>query len=420
MKKRTNLSGLIEKNLPEELLTLAEKLVALTVSRKQPLYLVGGVVRDLLLGMPNLDLDFVVEGDAIGLAKEMAQSTGGKLTTHTRFNTAKLRLDKWSLDLATARSETYAHPGALPTVKPGTLKDDLFRRDFTINAMAIRLAPERYGELIDLYGGHADLRHKFIRILHEKSFTDDATRIWRAIRYEQRLDFQIEAETLRLLKRDILMLDTISGDRIHHELELVLKEEYPEKMMHRAWVLKVLGKIHPSLKGDAWLQDKFSSARVMANKGQELTGLYLALLTYRLSEQEVEEVIAFLRPTRQIAIILRDSNQLQTAMKELTRKRLQPAPIYSILHGYNHTALLAHYIASSSATARNAIKLYLEKLRFVKTALTGDDLRAMGIPPGPQMQEVLVILHNARLNGEVKSRQEEETLVREWKASRKS
>jgi tRNA nucleotidyltransferase (CCA-adding enzyme) len=417
MKNKKNLSRLIEKNLPEELVALMQRVATLTARRNQELYLVGGVVRDLLLGVPNLDLDFVVEGDAISLAKELAQSTGGKLTTHTRFNTAKVRLDKWSLDLTTARSETYAHPGALPTVKPGSLKDDLFRRDFTINTMAIRLTPEHYGELIDLYDSHADLRHKFIRILHEKSFIDDATRIWRAIRYEQRLDFQIEPETLQLLKRDISMLDTISGDRIRHELELVFKEAYPEKMLHRAWVLKALGKIHPSLKGGAWLQDKFKKARTASNRGQELSGLHFALLTYRLTEEEVEEVIAFLRPTRQIAIILRDSNQLQTVIKELTQKGLQPAHIYSILHGYHHTALLANYIAGNSATARNAIKLYLEKLRFVKTALTGDDLRAMGIPPGPQMQEVLVLLHNARLNGEVRSRQEEEALVREWETS---
>ncbi|MDO9333032.1 MAG: CCA tRNA nucleotidyltransferase [Dehalococcoidales bacterium] len=416
MNEHTNLPGLIEKNLPKELVALMQRVATLAARRNQTLYLVGGVVRDLLLGLPNLDLDFVVEGDAIGLAKELAQSTGGKLTTHTRFNTAKLRLDKWSLDLVTARSETYARPGALPTVKPGSLKDDLLRRDFTINAMSIRLTPERYGELVDLYGGHADLRHKLIRILHEKSFSDDATRIWRAIRYEQRLDFQIEPETLRLLKRDIPMLDTISGDRIRHELELELKEEYPEKMLHRAWILKALGKIHSSLKGDTWLQDKFLQARATASSGQELAGLYFALLTYRLTEQEVEEIIAFLRPTRQTAIILRDSSQLQTVVKELAQKGLQPAHIYSILHGYHHTALLTNYIAFSSATARNAIniKLYLEKLRFVKTALTGDDLQAMGIPPGPQMQELLVLLHNARLNGEVRSRQEEEALVREW------
>jgi tRNA nucleotidyltransferase (CCA-adding enzyme) len=414
MKKHTNLSSLIEKNLPEELLTLAKKLAALAVSRNEPLYLVGGVVRDLLLGIPNLDLDFVVEGDAIELAKELAQTTNAKLITHPMFNTANIKLGKWSIDIAMARTETYTKPGALPSVKPGTLKTDLFRRDFTINAMAISLSQTKYGELVDLYGGLDDLKNKLIRMLHEKSFIDDATRIWRAIRYEQRLDFQIEHETLRLLKRDIPMLDTISGDRIRHEIELILKEEYPEKMLHRAWILKLLGKIHPSLRGDAWLQDKFRRTRARAHKGQELIGLYLALLTYRLSVDEIEELISFLRPARQTAIILRDSNQVKSNITELTQKWLQPAHIYSILDGYHHTALLANHIGCSSATARNAIKLYLEKLRHVKTVLNGDDLQALGVAPGPQMQELIILLHNARLNREVRNRKEEEVLVKEW------
>ena len=182
-------------------------------------------------GKPIFDLDLVVEGDAIGLAKEFAEKVGGKLTVHTMFNTAKIALDKWTIDIAMARTETYAKPGALPVVKPGTLKTDLFRRDFTVNAMAICLSPDNYGELIDLYGGLNDLKNKIIRVLHEKSFIDDATRIWRAIRYEQRLGFQIEPETLKLLKRDVPMLKTVGGYRLRHELELVLKEKEPEKAL---------------------------------------------------------------------------------------------------------------------------------------------------------------------------------------------
>ena len=153
----------------------------------------------------------MVEGDAIGLAKEFAEKIGGKLSVHPMFNTAKIALDKWTIDIAMARTETYAKPGALPAVKPGTLKTDLFRRDFTVNAMAICLSPDNYGELIDLYGGLNDLKNKFIRVLHEKSFIDDATRIWRAIRYEQRLGFQIEPETLKLLKRDVPHVENRRG-----------------------------------------------------------------------------------------------------------------------------------------------------------------------------------------------------------------
>ncbi|OGN90141.1 MAG: hypothetical protein A2Z74_00045, partial [Chloroflexi bacterium RBG_13_46_9] len=307
-------------------------------------------------------------------------------------------------------------PGSLPTVKPGSIEEDLFRRDFTINSMAIQLTPKsRYGELMDPYNGYTDLHHKLIRVLHDKSFTDDATRIWRAIRYEQRLDFDIEPTTLRLLERDVSMLTTISGDRIRHELELVLKEEYPEKMLQRAWVLKALGKIHHGLRGDAWLTEKFSSARAISYIEQEISRLYLALLAYRLTENEIEELVSFLRPDRQTVIILRDSSQLKSNIKELIRKQ-EPAHLYSKLHGYHQTALLANYIAADSIKAKRAINLYLDKLRHVKTALTGNDLRVFGIAPGGQMQEVLILLHNARLNGDIETRREEEKLVSEWLA----
>jgi tRNA nucleotidyltransferase (CCA-adding enzyme) len=414
MKNENNLAELIEKNLADDLKTLINRVIAVASSDNIHAYLVGGIVRDLLLGKPNFDLDFVVEGDAIQLAKELIKPTGGKLITHVRFNTAKIKLDRWNIDLATARSETYSRPGALPIVKPGTLEQDLFRRDFTINSMAVRLTPEaRRGELIDPYKGYADLHHKLVRILHEKSFIDDATRIWRAIRYEQRFDFHIESETLRLLERDISMLATISGDRIRHELELVLKEEYPEKMLSRAWVLKALGKVHRSLRGDTWLTEKFSSARAVSYHEPEISRLYMALLVYRLKEQEIEELVSFLRPERQMTVILRDCSQLKSSIKEL-RQKLQPSDIYSILDGYHQTAILANYVAADSIKAKNNIKLYLDKLRRVKTTLTGNELRTFGVPQGAEMQEVLILLHNARLNGEAETRQGEEMLVREW------
>ncbi|HEX9896544.1 MAG TPA: hypothetical protein VGA85_02645 [Dehalococcoidales bacterium] len=292
MNEHTNLSGLIERNLPKELVALMQRVATLAARRNQQLYLVGGVVRDLLLGLPNLDLDFVVEGDAIGLVKEFAEAVDGKLTIHPMFNTATVKLDKWKVDLAMARTETYAKPGALPTVKPGTLKTDLFRRDFTINAMAICLNPEHYGELIDLYGGRDDLRSKLIRILHEKSFVDDATRIWRAIRYEQRLGFKIEPKTLKLLKHDVTMLKTVGGYRLRRELELVLKEKEPEKILVRADRLGVLKELHPALKADKWLVRKFQEAR---ESGKITPDTYLGLLTCRLNEDGITQITKYLR-----------------------------------------------------------------------------------------------------------------------------
>ena len=297
MSEKTNLANKIKQGIPEELGGLVKKASDIARRKNLRLYLVGGIVRDLLLGQPNLDIDLVVEGDAIGLAKEFAGEIDGKLTVHPMFNTAKVTAGKWSIDFAMARTETYAKPGALPTVKAGTLKTDLFRRDFTINAMAVRLNPEHYGEPIDLYDGFDDLKNKLIRILHEKSFTDDATRIWRALRYEQRLGFKIEPETLKLLKRDVALLKTVGGYRLRHELELVLKEKEPEKVLTRADELGVLKELNPSLKAGDGLVKKFKEARKRSSVSQEI---YLSIMTSKMTDKVFGEFVSYLRFSKQI------------------------------------------------------------------------------------------------------------------------
>jgi tRNA nucleotidyltransferase (CCA-adding enzyme) len=303
MIEKVNLAGKIEKSLPAEPVKLIKQAVAIAGNRNLQLYLVGGFVRDLLLWQTNFDIDLVVEGDAIGLAKEFAEQVGGKLAVHTMFNTAKVAFDKWTIDFAMARTETYAKPGALPVVKAGTLKTDLFRRDFTVNAMAICVSPENNGELIDLYGGMNDLENKSIRILHGKSFIDDATRIWRAIRYEQRLGFKIEPDTLKLLKRDVPMLKTVGGFRLRHELELVLKEKEPEKALLRADKLGVLKELHPSLKADNWMVSKFKEARQLQANSPEI---YLSILTARLADAELTELTTYLRFSKQTVSVIRE------------------------------------------------------------------------------------------------------------------
>ena len=303
MSQRINLAEKIEKSLPVELAALVNNAVAVAGNRNQPLYLVGGIVRDLLLGQTNhaFDLDIVVEGDAVRLAGEFAGKVGGRLAVHLMFNTAKIEPGKWTIDIAMARTETYARPGALPVVTSGTLKTDLFRRDFTINAMAISLNSDNYGELIDLYGGLDDLNSKNIRILHNNSFTDDATRIWRAVRYEQRLGFHIEPETLSLLKRDIPLMKTVGGYRLRRELELLLKEKEPEKALLRADELGALAALHPSLRVDDWLVSRFRAAK---QTGKANPDYYLGLLTYRLSEDDLRQITKYLRfSVRQLKII---------------------------------------------------------------------------------------------------------------------
>ncbi len=409
MSEIINLANEMEKQLPTELVEFMPTAGEVAVSQGKSLYLVGGVVRDLLLGRANLDLDLVVEGDAINLAQRLADITHGNIITHPRFQTAKLRWDKWSVDLATARSETYDRPGALPRVKPGSLANDLFRRDFTINTMAIELIPSRYGQLIDPFRGRNDLEHKLIRILHERSFIDDSTRIWRGLRYEQRLDFQLEPDTLKLLKRDTPMLDTISGDRIRHELELILKEEFPEKILCRAEELKVLPKLHPSLKGDDWLAEKFGQARF---SNLPLPGLYLALLAYRLTDEENEKLISRLRLPKSLAQTLRHTNSLKAKLGSLADPELAPSRIYHLLHDYSQPAIIANSLAADSPVAHQHILLFLNKLRYVKPSLTGNDLLKMGIAPGPQIKEILQRLLEARLDGKVKSKKGEVEMVR--------
>jgi tRNA nucleotidyltransferase (CCA-adding enzyme) len=405
-----NLSSQLEKYLPPPVLALTKIAGKEASELGLGLYIVGGVVRDLFLGRANFDFDLVVEGDAISLASKLAKDSRAKLTVHSRFGTAKLVYPGFSLDLATARSETYSKPGALPTVKPGKLKDDLVRRDFSINAMALCLMPNNFGELIDLYNGKDDLEHLLIRILHPNSFIDDATRILRAIRYEQRLAFKLEAETEKLLRRDVTMLDTISGDRIRHELELILKEDEPERAIRRAEELGVLSQVHPSLQGNGWLSQKFEQVRKDDIRASFST-LYLCLLVYNLNDKESERFISRLNFPKNSTQAMRHTLQLKAQLHSLANPQLKPSDIYRSLHGYTTTAIHANYLASESPIVSQHLQLYLAKLRYVKTLLSGKDLKRMGISSGPQVGEILSALHKARLNGEIRTRKEEESFV---------
>jgi tRNA nucleotidyltransferase (CCA-adding enzyme) len=405
-----NLARQIEEYLPQHLLKPVQDISGQAAKLGQRVYLVGGVVRDLLLGYPNFDLDLVVEGDAVKLAQKAAETGQAKLLAHHRFHTAKLRYENLTLDLATARKETYARPGALPAVTPGTLKDDLVRRDFSINAMAISLAPNDYGELVDPYQGKNDLEHHLIRILHPGSFTDDATRILRGVCYEQRFDFEFEAQTARLLKRDIPMLDTISGDRIRHELEHIFEEDRPELVIERLGALGVLHRINPSLKGDGWIAEKFDEARQL-KKPAQLPSLYFCLLIYSFSKKDIEQFLARLNIPAKLSRAMRDTLRLKTSLPLLDKPSLKPSEIYYLLREYEPLVIQANALATESTTIHRYLQLFLTKLRYVKTSLDGDELKKLGISAGPKMGKVLQLLHRAKLDGEVRTRADEEQLV---------
>ena len=405
-----NLGRQIEQYLPRQLLELVKDISGQAIKWGQRVYLVGGVVRDLLLGYPNFDLDLVVEGDAVKLAQKVAEISQAKLLAHHRFGTAKLKYENFTLDLATARKETYAKPGALPTVKPGTLKDDLIRRDFSINAMAISLAANDYGELVDPYQGKNDLEHCLIRILHPGSFSDDATRILRGVRYEQRLGFELETQTAELLKRDIPMLDTISGDRIRHELELIFREKQPEFAVKRLAELGVLPRISLFLKGDGWIAEKFGKARRL-KKPTQLPSLYFCLLIHSFSEKDIKQFLARLNISVKLSRAIRDTLRLKTKLPLLDRSSLKPSEICYLLREYEPLAIQANAIASDSSMVHLQLQLYLTKLRYVRTLLDGEELKQLGISAGPEIGKVLQILHKAKLDGEVRTRADEKKLA---------
>jgi len=377
----SNLASQLNQRLSPEVQRLLRMAGEIALEGGHGLYLVGGAVRDLFLGRAN-------------------------------FGTAKLRHQNLTIDLATCRAETYSHPGALPTVHPGSIADDLSRRDFTINAMAIRLDPDNFGQLVDPFQGERDLAHKLIRVLHPRSFVDDATRMLRAVRYEQRFDFRLEAATEELLKRDLSMIHTISGDRIRHELELIFKEARPEKPLRRAAELCLLQEIHAALKGNGWIAKAFEQARSTANPPS--LGLYLSLAVHHFSRDEAEDLITSLNIPKATARVIQDTLSLRENLASLEAPQLSPSAIYRLLQDYSPTSILAWAIASESPLIRQRLHLYLDRLRYVKSSLNGQDLQNMGLPPGPRMGQMLKALHEAKLDQKAKTRAEEVALVRRW------
>ena len=412
----TDLAAEIKKRLPARLVRLVRRAGELAAEQGHASYLVGGVVRDLLLRRRNLDVDAVVGGDAIRLARRLANEAGARLVTHVRFGTASVITETWRVDLTTLRSETYERPGALPTVGPGTIETDLFRRDFTINAMAIDLGPERYGRLIDLNGGQRDLDHRLVRVLHERSFIDDATRIWRAVRYEQRLGFRLEENTESWLRRDVPMLDTISGDRVRHELERVLQEKQPENALMRADELGVLARLHPHLKADKWLAHRFRQARRIWRPERPPLPFYLSILFYRLPWTDVQQLAKLLKLDHETYRVVSGSDGLKDRLAILSLEGQPPSIVHHQLRGADDLAVVANLLCTASAEARRNIELYLDRLRYVRPELNGDDLMELGVPEGPQMKKVLQKLLDGRLDGEINSREEEVEMVEYWLA----
>lgn len=418
------LASRLEAALPAPLYALLQEVGRTAQALGYPIYAVGGFVRDLLLGIPNLDLDLVVEGDAIRLAHELAQRWGGRVRGHKRFGTAKWILPEGgihgpnpipSLDFVTARTEFYEHPTALPTVERSNIKQDLHRRDFTINTLAIRLDPDRWGELLDFYGGERDLQEGLIRVLHSLSFVEDPTRILRAVRLEQRLGFRIEPRTEELIGNALELLARVSGERIRNELILILREAEPERALARLASLGVLPHIHPALRYDSWLAQRFQALRVTLATHElpaAIEHLYWALWLYRLEASEQEAVMQRLRFDSRVRGLIERARYLREQEVQLTENHLRPSQIYRILAPAGPAARLVFRAATDSWLARQRVDQFEQHLAQVATELNGHDLYRMGLKPGPAYRRILEALLDARLDGEVSSREEEEALAR--------
>jgi tRNA nucleotidyltransferase (CCA-adding enzyme) len=409
-----NYSQLLKKSLDAERLGLLQLVREEATQRGLPLNIVGGAVRDLVLGRPLNDFDLTVEGDAIALARALASKHGGGVTAHLKFSTAKwflsphLKKGHDTLDLISARSETYKHPAALPTVKMGSLEDDLRRRDFTINAMAIRLDGDQYGELHDDLNGMEDLQNGLIRVLHPGSFIDDPTRLYRAVRYENRYGFKLAEETMALIPEARAFIEKLSPQRIRHELDLILDEANAVSMLARLDELDLLAPIHPALAN-------FSRSNLATLKSddpalQNRNSRWLLWLLH-LTDQEIEFLNERLHFRADLLKILRSATVLETNLTTLIG--VKPSEAVELLEGYSIKALEVVSIAGQDGEIKNTLTKYLSEWWHVKPKTSGHDLKRRGIPPGPKYNEILRRLRAAWLDGEIKTHEDEKKMLDE-------
>ncbi len=440
--EQQNLINDLENALPPAHLALIKTIARYAHDHKAPAYIVGGFVRDLILNRPSLDFDIVIEGNAIELCEAIAADFGGKMTSHNRFGTAKWQIDTIrdtlaeqlstdavpilgddlpaSLDFISSRTEFYDYPTALPTVERSSIKLDLHRRDFTINTLALRLDGTHYGDLYDHWGGLHDLRRKLVRVLHSLSFVDDPTRMLRAVRFEQRFGFQIEPRTLELIEQAHEMLATITGQRIEHELALILSEAVPQKMLARLDDLHLLSAIHPELnwstEQDVCLQKVLVPMPSPEWKlPDEINGstrrVCLGYLCWfnQYKAQTIKGIAKRLRFSKTLLKILLDTAQLTRDVSAFKGK-----PISEITYRLDSTPDISLYYLVTTTEDESLRELLLKYKRVWKNMspiVNGDTLRAMNIPPGPVYARILTALRTAWLDGIIHSPEEEQAFL---------
>jgi len=423
--RKKNLSGTLKERLPANIIKLLRDFGNVADRLGYNAYLVGGLVRDVLLKRENLDVDIVIEGDGIHFAHEFSQQYGPRVRSHKKFGTAVLIFpDGFKVDIATARMEYYESPAAPPMVETSSLKLDLYRRDFTINTLAVKLNGKDWGTLIDYFGGQKDIKEKVLRVLHNLSFVEDPTRILRAVRFEQRFGFKIGRLTLALIKNAIQIncFKDLSGHRLFTELRLVLKEHDPIKAIERLAQLDLLGIIHPEINLNEELLSLLDEIkRVIAwynllylEEHMEPWKVYWHGLTSGLKGETLK------RLADRMGMIDQEGRKMITQredavnlLDQLFRFEGTEYALFTLLNKYDTETLLYFMARANSDKIKRLISLYFTRLRGAAILLHGKDLVEMGFEPGPIFKDILEKLLEARLNGLVKTRADEIAFVQQ-------
>ena len=425
--REKNMAAVLKERLPRRVIELLKELGRVADLMGFNAYLVGGLVRDILLKRENLDVDIVIEGDGIKFAQEFAGQHEVKVRSHKKFGTVVLVFpDGFKVDVATARIEYYDFPAAPPTVEMSSLKMDLYRRDFTINTLAIKLNRRDYGTLIDYFGALKDIREKTIRVLHNLSFVEDPTRVLRAIRFEQRFGFKIGKLTLGLMKNAVAIncFKGLSGRRLFLELKLLLMEPAPIQAIERIGEFDLLQIISSEIRLTPDLKMLFEEIRGVLSWFNHLYleepydpwkaywhGLTSALDLKALQTLGERLQMGDAEGRRMVA----QRAGLNSVLDKLFRSKGESThyELYKLLSSYDTETLLFMMAKANNRTVKRQISNFFTRLRGAKVSLTGRDLKHLGFQPGPLYRQILDALLEAKLNNQVNTKEEELLFVKE-------
>ena len=387
-------------------ITVLDKIIAITSEKKIKCYLVGGAVRDIILGETPKDLDFVVDEKAENISSEIALELNGEVLSNSEFGTSKLSVKKSIYDIANARSETYAHPGALPKVTRNSIDKDLWRRDFSINSVAIQLTQDEDWQILDPTDGLTDISHGTIRVLHNKSFVDDPTRIFRAVKYSIRFGFSIDEKTEKLIGNCIKSnyINKISGNRILSEVSQILEENNFKTNIQLLSSLGILSSIHPKLKiGDALL-DKLTK---LNNDTKEDKSKLLTLFFSDINPENIDGICQRLDVNPKTVKILHGIQTIKQNTKSLSKTKIINSELMMLLDKLDIESISYIQLISKNESLRKNLSNFLDKLRFIKPKIAAKEIISLGIAPGPQIGNLLADIRFAVADGILKTVNEE-------------